>query len=65
MCCGSISEKLGEILEISGFSGDYSRIAIKGFVKQASVKECLDQLGLTAERMAEYVKQRSTDYAET
>ena len=59
MCCGSISEKMGEMLEVSGFTGDYSRVAINGFVKQASVKESLDQLGLTAERMAEYVKRRS------
>jgi len=65
MCCGSISEKLGEMLEVSGFAGDYSRVAIKGFVKQASVMECLDQLGLTAERMAEYVLQRSIDNGQT
>ena len=65
MCCGSISEKLGEMLEVSGFAGDYSRVAINGFVKQASVRECLDQLGLTAEKMTEYVLQRSIEDGQT
>ncbi len=65
MCCGSISEKLGEMLEVSGFAGDYSRVAINGFVKQASIRDCLDHLGLTAEKMTEYVLQRSIEDGQT
>lgn len=58
MSCGSISEKLGELLEENGYTADYSRVAIHEFVKQASVRECLDHLGLTGEKMAEYVEKR-------
>ena len=55
---GSISEKIGCRLAECGYSGDYSRIAIDGYVKQASVKSSLEKLGFTCEKMAEYVQKR-------
>lgn len=55
---GSISEMIGSRLAETGYSGDYSRVAASGFIKQATATECLDELGLTAERMSEYVRGR-------
>ncbi|MDE5619987.1 MAG: 1-deoxy-D-xylulose-5-phosphate synthase [Ruminococcus sp.] len=55
---GSISEKTGSRLAECGYSGDYSRVAIEGYVKQASVKSSLEKLGFTCEKMAEYVQKR-------
>lgn len=52
---GSISEKVGDILAELGYSGDYSRVTADGFVKQATVSSCLEKLGLTSEKMAEYI----------
>ena len=62
---GSISEKIGDILSELGYCGDYSRITAHAFVKQASVKSCLEKLGLTSDKMAEYIRLRSTDDGET
>lgn len=56
---GSISEKFGEKLAERSYSGEYSRVTANGFVRQASVKDCLRELGLTAEKMAEYILDRS------
>lgn len=56
---GGISEKVGAILIENGYRGEYGRAAVNGFVKQASVRECLEDIGLTSEKMAEYVKERS------
>lgn len=61
---GSISEKFGERLAERSYSGDYSRVTANGFVKQASVKMCLEQLGLTAEKMTDYILQRSSENGE-
>ena len=58
---GSISEKVGDILSELGYCGDYSRVTADGFVKQASVRSCLDKLGLTRCRMADYIRQRSNN----
>ena len=58
---GSISEKVGAILAQHGYSGDYSRVTADGFVKQASVVSCLEKLGLTSEKMAEYIMSRSKE----
>lgn len=58
---GSISEKVGDILSELGYCGDYSRVTADGFVKQASVHSCLDKLGLTRCRMADYIRQRSNN----
>ncbi len=55
---GSISEKIGDVLAELGYRGDYSRVTAKGFVKQASVRSCLEKLGLTSEKMAEYIRGR-------
>lgn len=52
---GSISEKIGCMLAESGYCGDYSRVTSKGFIKQASVKSCLEKLGLTSGRMTDYI----------
>ncbi len=56
MDSGSISEKVADILAESGYTGEYSRVAAKGYVKQASVKDCLDELGLTCRKMMEYIR---------
>lgn len=53
---GSISEKFGNQLMESGYKGDYSRVAVQGFIKQASVKSALDKIGLSSEKMAEFIK---------
>ena len=53
---GSISEKIGDVLSELGYRGDYSRVTANGFVKQASVMSCLEKLGLTSEKMAEYIR---------
>jgi 1-deoxy-D-xylulose-5-phosphate synthase len=53
---GSISEKIGDKLLEAGYGGDYSRITADGFVKQASVRECLSELRLTSDKMAETIR---------
>lgn len=58
MAEGSISEKIGERLAEFSYSGDYSRVTADGFVKHASVRSCLEQLGLTAEKMAAHILRR-------
>ncbi|WP_303789308.1 1-deoxy-D-xylulose-5-phosphate synthase [Ruminococcus flavefaciens] len=58
---GSISEKVGNILSELGYCGDYSRVTADGFVKQASVRSCLDKLGLTRCRMVDYIIRRSNN----
>ena len=58
---GSISEMVGDRLLEIGYSGDYSRVTASGFVKQAPVQDCLDELGLTAEKMAGYIRERFED----
>ena len=55
---GSISEMIGDRLAEAGYFGDYSRVAASGFVKQATIAECLDGLGLSAEKMADYIRGR-------
>lgn len=59
MSDGSISEKIGEILAEHSYSGDYSRVTANDFVKHASVQICLEQLGLTAEKMKDHILGRS------
>lgn len=65
MDSGSISEKIADILAESSYSGDYSRVTATGYVKQASVTECLEQLGLTSGKMAEYITKRSNENGKT
>ncbi|MBR6792193.1 MAG: 1-deoxy-D-xylulose-5-phosphate synthase [Ruminococcus sp.] len=59
MSQGSISEKFGRMLAERGYSGVYNTVACNDFVKQASVKSCLKKLGLTCEKITEYVRKRS------
>ena len=56
-CGGGISEKVGTMLMENGYRGDYGRVAIGGFVQQASVRECLDSLGLTCEKIADHIRE--------
>ena len=58
MGSGGISEKFGEMLAESSYSGEYSRVAADDFVKQASVRSCLDKMGLSSKRMAEFIRSR-------
>ena len=62
---GGISEKLGEKLVECSYSGDYSRVTAETYVKQASVHSCLEHLGLTCEKMAEYIRRRAICNGET
>ncbi|MBD5159430.1 MAG: 1-deoxy-D-xylulose-5-phosphate synthase [Ruminococcus sp.] len=62
---GSISEKFGCRLAESGYKGDYSRITVENYVRQASVRSSLEKLGLTSEKMAEYIRKRYTTYGKT
>ncbi|MDE5583744.1 MAG: 1-deoxy-D-xylulose-5-phosphate synthase [Ruminococcus sp.] len=55
---GSISEKIGCGLSERSYSGHYSRVAVGGYVKQASVGSSLEKLGLTCGKMAEYIRKR-------
>ena len=55
---GGISEKFGEMLAESSYSGDYSRVAADSFIKQASVKSCLEKLGLSRRKMVEFIESR-------
>lgn len=52
---GGISEHFSELLLESGFKGKYYTRAISGFVKQASVKSALEQLGFDCDSMVEFV----------
>ncbi len=62
---GSISSIVGDMLMERGYRGDYTRIAIDGFVKQASVASALSKLGLSCDKMADYIRRRSMTDAET
>ncbi len=52
---GSISEKFGSMLLEYGFRGKYTRVAAKGFIRQAAVKSALDKIGLSSEKMAQFI----------
>lgn len=58
---GGISAMFGDLLMEQRYSGDYSRVTAEGFIKQASVKSALAKLGLTAEKMSDYVCRRSLE----
>lgn len=62
---GSISEKFGDLLAEYGYSGDYSRITANGYIKQASVKQILSDLGMSCDKIADYIRKRSVMYGET
>ncbi|MDE6797657.1 MAG: 1-deoxy-D-xylulose-5-phosphate synthase, partial [Ruminococcus sp.] len=62
---GSISEKFGCRLVESGYKGDYSRVTVENYVRQASVRSSLEKLGLTCEKMAEYIRKRYMTYGKT
>lgn len=59
MGSGGIAEKFGKRLAEMSYSGSYSSITANDFVKQATVRSCLGKLGLTCEKIAEYVRKRS------
>ncbi len=56
---GGVSSVVGDMLVWKGYSGDYTRVAIDGFVKQASVSSALSKYGLTCDKMADYIRRRS------
>ncbi|MBE6863844.1 MAG: 1-deoxy-D-xylulose-5-phosphate synthase [Ruminococcus flavefaciens] len=53
---GSISEKIGDMLAEYGYKGNYSRKTAEGFIKQASVKQCFEEIGLSADRIYRYIR---------
>lgn len=57
---GGISSVLGELLLEAGYAGRYSRVAVDGLVKQASVARALELAGLSAERMHAFVSEALT-----
>lgn len=59
MGSGSISEKFGSMLAERSYNGSYSTVTADDFMKQASVKSCLSKLGLSCEKITEYVRKRS------
>ena len=59
MGSGSISEKFGNMLAERSYNGSYSTVTADDFMKQASVKSCLSKLGLSCEKITEYVRKRS------
>ena len=58
---GGISEKIGFMLAESGYCGDYSRIAVEGFVKQAKVRSALEKQGLSCGKIADYVRRKNAE----
>lgn len=56
---GGISVIFGDMLLENGFKNSYSKVNAEGFIKQASVKRCLDKIGLTCERIVEYVRKKN------
>ncbi len=61
---GGISSLFGDMLMEEGYKGDYSRVAVEGFVKQASARSALSKLGLTYDKMVEYICSRSSKNGE-
>ena len=59
MASGGISEKIGCMLMENGYRGEYGRVGIEGFVKQASVAAALGNTGLESHKIAEFVLKRS------
>lgn len=59
MSNGSISEKIGCMLMEKGYRGEYGRVGINGFVKQASVNSALGNVGLESREMVKYILKRS------
>lgn len=53
---GSISSILGGLLLDAGYDGRYQRVAVDGFVQQASVASSLDKVGLSAQKMQDFVR---------
>ncbi|MDE6035952.1 MAG: 1-deoxy-D-xylulose-5-phosphate synthase [Ruminococcus sp.] len=62
---GSISEKYGCRLVENGYKGDYSRVTVENYVRQASVRSSLEKLGLTSDKMVEYIRNGSKTNGET
>ena len=60
---GGISAQFGDWLMEENFRGNYSRVTADGFIKQASVKSALGKLGLTSEKMVDYILSRSMNNA--
>lgn len=58
MGAGSISEKFGKSLAELSYSGKYRSITASDYIKQATVQSCLEKLGMTSEKIYEYVKER-------
>lgn len=58
---GSISEKIGDMLLEFGYSGRYSRVAAEGFIKQASVDQCFEEIGISSDRMYRYIRTECSD----
>lgn len=53
---GGISQQLGSLLMENGYSGRYTRITAKGFIRQASMASQLHQLGLSEEAMLDTIR---------
>lgn len=53
---GSISQQLGSLLMERGYTGYYTRVTAKGFIRQAAMASQLHQLGLSTEAMLDKIK---------
>lgn len=56
---GGISVLFGDILAEKGYKGSYHKVTADRFIKQASVKRCLEEIGLTCAQITETVRKRS------
>ena len=62
---GSLSEKFAMKLMQNDFAGRFRAAAIHGFVRQASVQRCLENVGLSPEEIAQQVRRMVNDTHET
>lgn len=53
---GSISQQLGSLLMERGYTGYYTRVTAKSFIRQAAMASQLHQLGLSTEAMLDKIK---------
>jgi len=60
---GGISVIFGDMLLERGYKGCYSKICADSFIKQASVKRCLEKIGLTCEKIVGQVRKRNFENA--
>ena len=59
---GSIGEKLAAKLLCSGWNGTYKHRAAKGFVRQGTPEQCIEEIGLSAEQIVRLITETENHY---